>query len=553
MGTNPMNFRPTVPSAAVADAELVAACLAGERAAFAQIVERYQRLLCSLAYAATGSVGESEDIAQETFIVAWGKLGELREPDKLRPWLCSILRFKIGHVHRRRGRDAIFGAEPVDSAGELAGTETSAADRAMQEEEQTILRHALAQLPETYREPLVLYYRENRSVEHVAAALDLSEDAVKQRLARGRKLLQEQVLALVENALARTTPGKAFTLGVLAALPAFLPVPAKAAGIGGALVAQGGAMAKTTAWAAWLASASGVASAVMQLRLGLDQARTSRERRAVVKSTIVVFFGTLAYLGLLWGLREVAVRQPEWRVPLAVVAQVLIVALIAVWPWMLLRLMRYFRRLRSEERRLNPDAFSEARDQVGSSTGVLRSRASLFGVPLLHVRFSSPDEGEGPVVGWIAAGDRAYGLLFAWGGVAVAPICVGGFAAGFVSIGAVSVGVIGLGTFAVGLLAIGGIAVGLKAFAGLSALGWFTAQSNGFGIARVAAEAPVALAQYTNDATARALLHDPRAQQNQMIFLIVVTLAVLIPMTVYAGEVRRRLGGRRQQSGSGAD
>lgn len=553
MGTNPMNFRPTVPSAAVADAELVAACLAGERAAFAQIVERYQRLLCSLAYAATGSVSESEDIAQETFIVAWGKLGELREPDKLRPWLCSILRFKIGHVHRRRGRDAIFGAEPVDSAGELAGTETSAADRTMQEEEQTILRHALAQLPETYREPLVLYYRENRSVEHVAAALDLSEDAVKQRLARGRKLLQEQVLALVENALARTTPGKAFTLGVLAALPAFLPVPAKAAGIGGVLAAQGGAMAKTTAWAAWLASASGVASAVMQLRLGLDQARTARERRAVVKSTIVVFFGTLAYLGLLWGLREVAVRQPEWRVPLAVVAQVLIVALIAVWPWMLLRLMRYFRRLRSEERRLNPDAFSEARDQVGSSAGVLRSRASLFGVPLLHVRFSSPDEGEGPVVGWIAAGDRAYGLLLAWGGVAVAPICVGGFAAGFVSIGAVSVGVIGLGTFAVGLLAIGGIAVGLKAFAGLSALGWFTAQSNGFGIARVAAEAPVALAQYTNDATARALLHDPRAQQNQMIFLIVVTLAVLIPMTVYAGEVRRRLGARRQRPDSSAD
>lgn len=548
-----MNFRATVPAAAVSDAELVAACLAGERAAFAQIVERYQRLLCSLAYAATGNVSESEDIAQETFIVAWGKLGELREPDKLRPWLCSILRFKIGHVRRRRGRDAIFGAEPVDAAGELAGAETSAADRTMQDEEQAILRHALAQLPETYREPLVLYYRENRSVEHVAVALDLSEDAVKQRLARGRKLLQEQVLALVENALARTTPGKAFTLGVLAALPAFLPAPAKAAGIGGVWAAQGGVMAKTTAWAAWLASASGVASAVMQLRVGLDQARTQRERRALVQTTIVIFFGTLAYLGLLWGLREAAVRQPEWRVTLAILAQILIVALIVAWPWMLLRVMRYFRRLRSEERRRNPGAFSAARDQVGSSAGVLRSRASLFGVPLLHVRFSSPDEGEGPVVGWIAAGDRAYGLLFAWGGVAVAPVCVGGFAAGFVALGAVSVGVFGIGTFAVGLLAIGGIAIGLQAFAGLSALGWFTAQSNGFGIARVAAEAPVALAQHANDATARALLHDPRAQQNQMIFAIVASLAVLIPMAVYAGEVRRRLGVRRPKPGAGAD
>lgn len=416
-----------------------------------------------------------------------------------------------------------------------------------------MLWQALAQLPEAYREPLVLYYRENRSVEHVAVALDLSEDAVKQRLARGRKLLQEQVLALVENALARTTPGKAFTLGVLAALPAFLPVPAKAAGIGGLWAAQGGMMAKTTAWAAWLASASGVASAVMQLRLGLDQARTQRERRAVVKTTILVFFGTLAYIGMLWGLREVAVRQPEWRVTLAVLAQILIVALIVAWPGMLLWMMRHFRRLRSEERRLHPGAFHAVRDQVGSSAGVLRSRASLFGVPLLHVRFSSPDEGEGPVVGWVAAGDRAYGLLFAWGGVAVAPVCVGGFAAGFVALGAVSVGVFGIGTFAVGLLAIGGIAVGLKAFAGLSALGWFTAQSNGFGIAWVAAEAPVALAQHANDETARALLHDPRAQQNQMIFALVASLAVLIPMAVYAGEVRRRLGARRQRPGSGTD
>lgn len=56
---------------------------------------------------------------------------------------------------------------------------------------------ALERAPELYREPLVLCYREHRSVEHVAAALDLTEDAVKQRLARGRKILQERVLWFV--------------------------------------------------------------------------------------------------------------------------------------------------------------------------------------------------------------------------------------------------------------------------------------------------------------------------------------------------------------------
>jgi hypothetical protein len=48
------------------DAELVAACLAGQREAFERIVARYQSLVCSLAYSATGSLGESEDLAQET-------------------------------------------------------------------------------------------------------------------------------------------------------------------------------------------------------------------------------------------------------------------------------------------------------------------------------------------------------------------------------------------------------------------------------------------------------------------------------------------------------
>jgi DNA-directed RNA polymerase specialized sigma24 family protein len=66
------------------DAELVAESLDGSREAFRQIVERYQNLICSLAYSATGNVNRSEDMAQETFLSAWKDLRSLREPDKLR-------------------------------------------------------------------------------------------------------------------------------------------------------------------------------------------------------------------------------------------------------------------------------------------------------------------------------------------------------------------------------------------------------------------------------------------------------------------------------------
>ena len=80
--------------------------------------------------------------------------------------------------------------------------------------------------PDNYREPLVLYYREYQSIEHVAVQLELTEDTVKQRLSRGRKMLKEQALAFVEGALVKSTPGKVFTMGVLASLPAFSPAGA---------------------------------------------------------------------------------------------------------------------------------------------------------------------------------------------------------------------------------------------------------------------------------------------------------------------------------------
>jgi hypothetical protein len=111
----------------------------------------------------------------------------------------------------------------------------------MSNEEQAILWRSLEKIPGIYREPLVLFYREHQSIEAVAQNLDLSEDAVKQRLSRGRKMLHEQVLAFVEGALEKTAPGKNFTVGVVAALP-LLATTTKAATVGSTV--KGGAALK---------------------------------------------------------------------------------------------------------------------------------------------------------------------------------------------------------------------------------------------------------------------------------------------------------------------
>ena len=106
---------------------------------------------------------------------------------------------------------------PLEDAHDLPAREALPSDQAISREEEAILWRSLERIPEIYREPLILFYREHQSIESVAAALELSEDAVKQRLSRGRKLLQEEVQAFVENTLRRTAPGEAFSGAVLAA------------------------------------------------------------------------------------------------------------------------------------------------------------------------------------------------------------------------------------------------------------------------------------------------------------------------------------------------
>jgi RNA polymerase sigma factor (sigma-70 family) len=241
----------------VSDAKLVAESLDGNRDAFRLIVERYQTLISSLAYCATGNVSRSEDLAQETFVSAWKQLAELREPAKLRPWLCSIARFLVSKDLRRQGREPAHAAQSLEAVDECVSPEPLPPDRVISDEEKAILWRSLERIPEIYREPLVLFYREHQSIETVAQDLGLSEDAVKQRLSRGRKLLQVQFLGFVAGALKQTGPNKVFTLSVIAALP-LLATTANGATLGTALAQQSSVAAKTTSLGGFLQTSSNV-------------------------------------------------------------------------------------------------------------------------------------------------------------------------------------------------------------------------------------------------------------------------------------------------------
>ena len=94
-------------------ADVLASC-SGDRDAFGRIVSRYQSAVCATTYAVTGSRSLSEELAQETFLTAWERLGNLREPAKIGPWLCAIARNKARTAMRSRQHDPLHRAAPLD-------------------------------------------------------------------------------------------------------------------------------------------------------------------------------------------------------------------------------------------------------------------------------------------------------------------------------------------------------------------------------------------------------------------------------------------------------
>jgi len=232
------------------DEELLEASRRGEREAFGALIERYQRVVCAVSYSRTGDHALSEDVAQDTFIAAWRQLGQLREAGRLRAWLCGIARNLARKARRRTEREA-----PLENTVVFEGANPF--DQAAEAESGRVVRDALLRVPETYRDVLVLYYRDQRSVRDVAAALGLSEAAALQRLARGRQYLADGVTDLVERALRAPRAPRNLAAVVLAALPALAPSRADAA-----TSSHGGTMIKLAAVVTAAALAGGTAYVV---------------------------------------------------------------------------------------------------------------------------------------------------------------------------------------------------------------------------------------------------------------------------------------------------
>jgi RNA polymerase sigma-70 factor (ECF subfamily) len=163
-------------------------------AEFEQLYRRHGRRLFGLAWQLTASGTDAEDAVQETFLRALRALETYEERSRAGAWLDRIL----VNVVRERGRRRTYYRDRVEPGlAVLAPPEAAAAptpeETLAHSETLRDVQAALADIPRTFREVLVLRHFEERSTSEVASILDLPEATVRTRLKRARDML---VLAL---------------------------------------------------------------------------------------------------------------------------------------------------------------------------------------------------------------------------------------------------------------------------------------------------------------------------------------------------------------------
>lgn len=167
----------------------------GDHAAFETLVHEYQRMIHSLTFRMTGSLADSEDLAQETFLCAYEQLDSFRTELKFSTWLCRIAVNACLNWRKREGRRRdIHSQWTADNLQE--GTQSSSND--YQIESSRRVQDALDRLPAKQRAAIVLTVYENMSHSEVARTLGCTEPTISWRVFAARAKLKRWLKTMAQ-------------------------------------------------------------------------------------------------------------------------------------------------------------------------------------------------------------------------------------------------------------------------------------------------------------------------------------------------------------------
>jgi RNA polymerase sigma-70 factor (ECF subfamily) len=203
---SPMAAEPTVDATSAMDL-LIERCLGGDQVAWEQIVRQHWRKVFNLAYKFVGRHDEAEDLTQDIFLKIFKALKTFDRRANFQTWLISISRnLCIDHYRSvRKERETM--ARDVDASMLVpVSRERGPYGELEQVDLKHLIRLALAELPPTLRQAVVLRDLQEFTYQEIADQLGLPEGTVKSRINRGRLELARQLKRLQTHASARPMP-----------------------------------------------------------------------------------------------------------------------------------------------------------------------------------------------------------------------------------------------------------------------------------------------------------------------------------------------------------
>jgi len=174
-------------------ARLVRAVQHGDRQAFGELAQRYQRAVYAEAYRRLGNHAETQELCQEVFIQALRKIGQLHDPACFGGWLLVIAdRMAINRAMRR---GPLVPAEPNWFEAALVEHQTPLA-LTLARERRAQVRLGLGKLRATDRDTLLAFYFDGRSLVEMSEEFDSPVGTIKRRLHVARKRLAKELAAL---------------------------------------------------------------------------------------------------------------------------------------------------------------------------------------------------------------------------------------------------------------------------------------------------------------------------------------------------------------------
>jgi len=165
--------------------------LQGDVEAFEGIVRRWQKPLVNLAFRMCRDQSLAEDLSQEAFVKAYRGLARWRGEGRFSTWLFALT---LNHCRSRLRR---FRPPMVDIAEVPDIAVPTDGERELDDAQRAgIVRRAVADLPEIYRDAVALFYLQGESLEGAASSLQVPEGTLKARLHRARAMLRGRLALL---------------------------------------------------------------------------------------------------------------------------------------------------------------------------------------------------------------------------------------------------------------------------------------------------------------------------------------------------------------------